>query len=61
MGPGNGSLAVPKSVVIMSVVDWNLPLPLALACRRDHTSPLLAAFIGEVQRLPDVRAVTNGS
>ena len=47
----------PKSVVIMSVVDLNLPLPLTLAWRRDNTSPLLASFIGEVQRLPDVRAV----
>jgi DNA-binding transcriptional LysR family regulator len=47
----------PKSVVIMSVVDLNLPQPLALAWRRDNTSPLLASFVGEVQRLPDVRAL----
>jgi hypothetical protein len=33
----------------MSVVDLDLPLPLALAWRRDNTSPLLANFIGEVQ------------
>ena len=37
-----------------------LPLPLALAWRRDNTYPLLASFIGEVQRLPDVRAVNKG-
>jgi len=40
-----------------TVVDLNLPLPLALAWRRDDASPLLASFIGEVQRLPDVRAL----
>ncbi len=44
----------------MSVVDLNLPLPLALAWRRDNSSPLLASFIDEVQRLPDVRAVNKG-
>jgi hypothetical protein len=33
------------------------PLMLALAWRRGNSSPLLAKFIGEVQGLPDVRAV----
>ena len=47
----------PKGVVIMSVVDLNLELPLALVWRADNDSPLLASFIGEVQRLPDVRAL----
>jgi len=41
------------------VVDLNVPLTLALAWRRNNSSPLLAKFIGEVQRLPDVRAVNN--
>jgi DNA-binding transcriptional LysR family regulator len=50
----------PESVVILPVVDLNMPLPLALAWRRDNTSPLLAHFIDEVQRLPDVRAVNKG-
>ena len=54
---GTARWRCPKSVVIMSVVDLNLPLPLALAWRRDNTSPLLASFIAEVQRLPDVRAL----
>jgi DNA-binding transcriptional LysR family regulator len=57
---GTARWRCPKSVVIMSVVDLNLPLPLALAWRRDNTSPLLANFIGEVQRLPDVRVVNKG-
>jgi hypothetical protein len=50
----------PETVVILPVVDLNMPLPLALAWRRDNSSPLLANFIGEVQRLPDVRAVNKG-
>jgi DNA-binding transcriptional LysR family regulator len=54
---GTARWRCPKSVVIMPVIDLNLPLPLALAWKRDNTSPLLASFIGEVQRLPDVRAL----
>jgi len=50
----------PKSVVIMSVVDLNVPLPLALAWRKDNKSPLLASFVVDVQRFPDVRAVNKG-
>jgi DNA-binding transcriptional LysR family regulator len=50
----------PDTVVILPVVDLNMPLSLVLAWRRDNASPLLAHFIGEVQRLPDVRAVNKG-
>ena len=50
----------PEGVVIKSVVDFNVPMPLALAWRKDNKSPLLARFMGEVQRLPDVRAVNRG-
>jgi hypothetical protein len=32
----------------MPVVDLNMALPLALAWRKDNTSPLLASFIGDV-------------
>jgi hypothetical protein len=46
-------------VAILSVADLNMPLPLALAWKRDNTSPLLANFIAEVQRLPDVRAINK--
>jgi DNA-binding transcriptional LysR family regulator len=49
----------PETVVILPVVDLNMPLPLALAWRRDNTSTLLANFIAQVQRLPDVRAVSG--
>src|ERR1700756_998499 len=50
----------PDSVVILEVVDLNMPLQLALVWRRDNASPLLAHFIGEVQRLRDVRALNRG-
>jgi LysR substrate binding domain len=53
---GTARWRCPKSVVVMPVADLNMPLPLALVWRRDNTSPLLASFIDEVQRLPDVRA-----
>jgi DNA-binding transcriptional LysR family regulator len=57
---GTARWRCPETVVILSVADLNMPLPLALAWRRDNASPLLANFIGEVQRLPDVRAVNKG-
>jgi DNA-binding transcriptional LysR family regulator len=49
----------PATVVILPVVDLNVTLRLALAWRRDNTSPLLASFIGEVRRSPKVRAVNK--
>jgi hypothetical protein len=44
----------------MSVVDLNVPLPLALAWRKDNQSPLLASFVVDVQRFPDVRGMNTG-
>ena len=49
----------PESVVIVSISDLDMPLPLALVWRKDNTSPLLANFIGEVQSLPHVRALAK--
>src|SRR5467141_839615 len=57
---GTARWRCPKSVVITSVVDLNVPLLLALAWRKDNKSPLLASFVAEVQRSPDVRAVNTG-
>lgn len=54
---GTARWRCPKSVVITSVIDLNVPLLLALAWRKDNKSPLLASFVAEVQRFPDVRAV----
>jgi DNA-binding transcriptional LysR family regulator len=49
----------PATVAILPVVDLNVTLRLTLAWRRDNASPLLASFIGEVGRLPDVRALNR--
>jgi DNA-binding transcriptional LysR family regulator len=57
---GSARWRSPVTVVILPVVDLNVTLRLALAWRRDNTSPLLASFIGEVGRLPDVRALNKG-
>jgi len=57
---GTARWRCPKSVVITSVVDLNVPLLLALAWRKDNKSPLLASFVAEVERFPDVRAVNKG-
>jgi DNA-binding transcriptional LysR family regulator len=57
---GSARWRCPETVAILPVVDLNVPLTLALAWRRDNTSPLLARFIAEVQRLPEVRAVNKG-
>jgi DNA-binding transcriptional LysR family regulator len=51
----------PESVVILSVVDLNMPLTLALVWRKDNTSPLLASFIAEVRRLPEVQILHEES
>ena len=50
----------PESVVILPVVDLKMPLTLSAVWRKDNTSPLLAKFIADVQRLPEVRAATRG-
>jgi DNA-binding transcriptional LysR family regulator len=50
----------PKSVVILSVVDLDVPQPLSLGWRKDNQSPLLASFVADVKRFPDVRGVTAG-
>jgi DNA-binding transcriptional LysR family regulator len=57
---GTARWRCPESVVVLPVMDLKMPLTLALAWRRDNTSPLLASFIGGIQRLPDVRAVNKG-
>ena len=57
---GSARWRCPKTVVIRPVVDLKMPLTLALSWRRDNSSPSLARFIGEVRRLPGVRAVNKG-
>ena len=56
---GTARWRCPESVVIVSVVDLDMPLPLALVWKKDNTSPLLANFIADVQRLPEVQALSK--
>jgi hypothetical protein len=46
----------PASVVVLPVIDLNLPLPLALIWRKDNVSPLLEKFVTDVRQLPEVEA-----
>jgi DNA-binding transcriptional LysR family regulator len=56
---GTARWRCPESVVILSVADLNMPLPLALAWRRDNTSPLLNRFVDDVRQIPDVHALNR--
>jgi len=56
---GTARWRCPANVVILPVVDLNMPLRLAFAWRRDNASTLLANFIAEMKRLPEVRAVNR--
>jgi DNA-binding transcriptional LysR family regulator len=57
---GSARWRCPQTVAVLPVVDLNMPVSLALAWRRDNTSPLLARFIEEVRRMREVRAVNKG-
>jgi DNA-binding transcriptional LysR family regulator len=56
---GTARWRCPERVVIIAVSDLNMPLPLSLVWRKDNASPLLAGFIADVQRLPDVQALSK--
>jgi len=56
---GTARWRCPKQVVILSIADLNMPLPMALAWRRDNSSPLLASFIADARRLPEVQALSQ--
>ena len=47
----------PTGVVLLSVEDLSLPLPMPLIWRKDNTSSLLARFLAGVQLLPEVKAL----
>jgi DNA-binding transcriptional LysR family regulator len=47
----------PAGVVLLPVLDLNLPLPFALIWRKDNTSPVLEKFVADVHFLPEVRAL----
>jgi len=50
----------PKGVVLLPVMDLDLPLPYALVWRKDNVSPLLAKFVADVRLLPEVKAFAKG-
>jgi len=52
---GTARWRCPERVVILSIADLNMPLPMALAWRKDNTCPLLASFIAGVQSLSEVQ------
>ena len=56
---GTARWRCPKRVVILSVTDLEMPLPMALAWRKANISPLLTNFIADVQRLPEVQALSK--
>jgi DNA-binding transcriptional LysR family regulator len=57
---GTARWRCPESVVIVSVDDLDMPLPLALVWRKDNTSPLLNRFVEDVRSLPEVRSLLKG-
>ena len=56
---GSARWRCPQTVSILPVADLKVAVRLTLAWRRDNTSPLLARFVSEVRRLPEVRAASN--
>jgi DNA-binding transcriptional LysR family regulator len=57
---GTSRWRCPKSVVILTVVDLNVPQLLSLAWRKDNRSPLLASFVAHVSLNAEARPVKNG-
>ena len=57
---GTASWRRPERVVIVSVIDLNVSVPLELAWRKDNRFPLLARFVAELRRMPYVRAFNKG-
>ncbi|HWX56823.1 MAG TPA: LysR family transcriptional regulator [Verrucomicrobiae bacterium] len=47
----------PAAVVLLPVVDLDLPLTVSLVWRKDNASPLLAKFVADVQALAEVRGL----
>ena len=56
---GTARWRCPERVVVLSVVDLKMPLPLALVWRKDNGSPLLARFVADVRLLPEVQALAK--
>jgi DNA-binding transcriptional LysR family regulator len=50
----------PEGVVLLPIVDLNLPLPFALAWRKDNLAPLLAKFVAAVRLLQELKTFGKG-
>jgi DNA-binding transcriptional LysR family regulator len=46
----------PEGVVLLPVMDLNLPLPFSLVWRKDNVSSLLTKFVADVRLLPEMQA-----
>ena len=57
---GTARWRCPESVVIVSVVDLDMPLPLALVWKKDNSSPLVKRFVDDVRSLQEVRSLLKG-
>ncbi len=56
---GSARWRCPQTVAILPVADFNMPVPLTLAWRRDNFSPLIGRFVDMVRCLREVRAVSK--
>ena len=56
---GTARWRCPERVVIISVSDLNMPLPLSLVWRKDNTSPLLKRFVDDVRQILEVHALNK--
>jgi DNA-binding transcriptional LysR family regulator len=50
----------PEGVVLLPVIDLDLPLPFALVWRKDNVPPLLAKFVADVRLLPEMKTFGKG-
>ena len=50
----------PEGVVLLPIVDLDLPLPFALVWRKDNRAPLLAKFVADVRLLPEMKTFGKG-
>ena len=50
----------PEGVVLLPVIDLDVPLPFALVWRKDNVPPLLAKFVADVRLLPEMKTFGKG-
>jgi DNA-binding transcriptional LysR family regulator len=50
----------PERVVLLAMVNLDLPLPFALVWRKDNRASLLAKFVADVRLVPEMRTFAKG-